>query len=807
MRRPRALALFFLIAAFALAHAASPAPAGKDVKPLPPAVKRTEGGTETTSGGKSTRTTKPGTKPTPVPVTGKARPYTQGEVLALARAIIAKHDPLLKGKDRETANAVKGRLAALAGDPEKLSPFVNEIVNASTVAFTGMKSLDALLVISAGLVLAQPTNPRATNLFAAILHTANRFLDAAGVLEYTRTISHENILALLNLANVLLDLKEDERARMLLERVIARDGRNRDAHKAMGYYWHKKGNNALARQAMEKAVKDFPDHVSVNMSKKRQVIEENTGEAGDSVEVLAKKAEELKDCIPISTADIIEDSFPDVAQKIRNRYGRLVDDERLKLPNLPDISMNSNKGYTENQPCIIAWSSVFARRHAIFLAKERFGVLPEDDEAGAKKIEEEVTPELQAYVKQARAALEMMKNMPGVSKAEIARAAAELAKAEQQLKMKKDASAGTGTHSPQWDDGTPIAEMNYADYMRIRATYELYFARYYLEMDTKLEAYITDYLKLVQMLREKHEKQMEQMKKSHACELKQTLGGWLCPTCYPLEVKQKRELNGLAAPKYANWVNYYLPEYAKNMKPKLEEYWGVMGLYIKNMHDPETTKREYLRVKEIYLTYARRAGMGINQGGVFGYVGPTREEEAKLRELVAGSEVEAPRKEAKALQEYDVPKDDWMKWVEDHLVLEVDAEFLSLKITARSIEFEAWAMGPGAGIKFDLVDATMETYVGVGSKFTVGVNVAGQKIGVEAKADFARKWTKWDFVNGTYEEGYNAKAGMSAEAGSFKAGGEVELDPQLNAKATVAAQYGMGQVKKDFDLPNPYGGF
>ena len=208
-------------------------------------------------------------------------------------------------------------------------------------------------------------------------------------------------------------------------------------------------------------------------------------------------------------------------------------------------------------------------------------------------------------------------------------------------------------------------------------------------------------------------------------------------------------------------------------------------LYVRNMIDPRVMEREYFRIWQMYLTFAGMAGGYSRAGGTFRYEGSTDKEEEELRRAIKAAEEEAREKRPQMEKDFREPETDWTKWIEDHLVLEVSGEFLSLKITATTIEFEAWAFGPGAGIKVDIAKEQLETYISVGAKFDVGVKIGGINLGkIDVKVETARRVAKWDFVNDTYSESYGAKGEAKFGVGSFAAGGEVELDTELNAKAT-----------------------
>jgi hypothetical protein len=249
-------------------------------------------------------------------------------------------------------------------------------------------------------------------------------------------------------------------------------------------------------------------------------------------------------------------------------------------------------------------------------------------------------------------------------------------------------------------------------------------------------------------------------------------------------LRHVKKLNEIGETYYKQWVNLYAPQYAQKMKPTLDAFWNVGMLYVRNMNDPKVMEREFYNVKRTYLIYASAAGSFMSFGDQFRYEGPTHEEEAQLQRDEAAAEKEARQKRPQMEKDFQEPGIDWSKWAEDHLTLEVSGQFLSLNITPKTIGFEAWVFGPGAGLKYDMVDNKLETSTSFGAKLKVGVKIGGVGVDIEAKADVARKVARWDFDNGTYEESYGGKGEAKAALGPIAAGGEVEVDTALNAKAT-----------------------
>jgi hypothetical protein len=118
---------------------------------------------------------------------------------------------------------------------------------------------------------------------------------------------------------------------------------------------------------------------------------------------------------------------------------------------------------------------------------------------------------------------------------------------------------------------------------------------------------------------------------------------------------------------------------------------------------------------------------------------------------------------------YDKPHEkDWVDFIGENLHYELSGQFLGLKLTAQSVEFEAWAFGPAAKIKIDFVDEKVDTYLGLKAKWDVGIKVGGAQLGGTAEAEFAGRTASWDFSNGKYCEGYSAP--QAQLTGKMKAG-------------------------------------
>lgn len=261
-------------------------------------------------------------------------------------------------------------------------------------------------------------------------------------------------------------------------------------------------------------------------------------------------------------------------------------------------------------------------------------------------------------------------------------------------------------------------------------------------------------------------------------------------------------------------MNLYIPDYTQKMKPRLEGYWAVCALYIKNMNDVKVVEREYDRVKAFYMNYSQMAITGAAGGVAFAYAGSTEDEERALEAAINAAEEEAQAKRDAIIGDfhfhkmstYPVKQNDWVEWLGKNLLFEASAQYISLKITARSIEVEFWMHGPTANYKVDMVDGTAEVYTAVTSKFELGVLVNKYGVGFDGNVQAMKSnTTKWDIEKGTIEEikspALYAKGELKTTFGFVSATTEYEVDPMLTAKiASKVNISGGGGTMPDLSL-------
>lgn len=734
---------------------------------------------------------------------GKPQPAKQAKptketVLALADKYTKACEPKLQFKDKQTIADIRTKLFMSKGLKSETDKTVDSLVNQLTIALASLKSFNTITLASCILVQTRPESVRTANLFASILHTSDkpkettRLKDAVTVLEYAVILQPKSTLAKLNLANVYLDVNRDAEAKAIADKILFTDGENASAHRVLATYYYKKNNLGMFRQELLKAAK-FKGFVKQKTDKKNKKIEEEKGEMTDSTAVLEGKTQQLQDEVPFTTADILEDEYPSQAKQIRDHYCKLEQSAKMRMPVLPQCKTNSNEDYRLSEPIITAWVEAFAGKFKNYEAGQAASmginvnaseeVISAQAQAAAQKKMAEAAQQAQQMMKYLQNMVNMpgAKGMKGVDKAELRKAMAELKQLSKQQGAKVEDKPVDMDAPPFSDSGTPWAAMNYENYFKISHTYESYFHHYYIkDYQPKLMDIYKVYGQKVEEENKHHETLSERLQAEH--DLPSNPHGSIDEPCRREKIRHIKALNAIGLNYYQQWQGLYFPQYAQRMKPNLDAYWNVCMLYVRNMNDPKVMEREYNHVKSIYFNYALQAVGNISGGGGFKYEGSTDEEEAALQRDIEAAQPLAEEKKKEFEAAIEEPTTDWMKWIEDHFVVEVSGEFLSLKVTAKTIEFEAWAFGPGAGIKVDLVDEILETYTGVGAKLQVGVNIGGMDASIEAKGDFVRRTAKWDFGKGTYEETDSAKGEVKGAFGPLSASGEMEVDTALNAK-------------------------
>lgn len=107
---------------------------------------------------------------------------------------------------------------------------------------------------------------------------------------------------MINLANAYMNANKDEKARVLLEKVVSIDQKNGRAYRMLACYWYKKKDNRRTVDYLMKAA--ALNGARLKKSKKNEeTAQNNEATAGDTPEVLEQKSDAMQDLVPLSTAD------------------------------------------------------------------------------------------------------------------------------------------------------------------------------------------------------------------------------------------------------------------------------------------------------------------------------------------------------------------------------------------------------------------------------------------------------------------------------------------------------------------------
>lgn len=754
----------------------------------------------------------------------------RADILSLADLYIAHYEAGLQGKNRETVQGLKSQLATLRAKPVELRAFVNNLVSQLTIALADMKSADAITVSAAYLVKVAPTNFRTLNLFGAVLHAAKRLKDGASVYEYALTQSQGNVLLILNLAKIDLDLKKDAASKSLLDQLVRLEQMNRlsapdvrDTYQTLMLYWFRQGNMVEYKNCILKA-STFVGFVRNKQQAAEAVVEERRITEDDDLPTMAAKARQLKTLVPLNTADVVEQDLPDVARQIRDKVGRLGENDRMRLLSFPQVDTSSNQSYTEAGPIVAAWIQTFMDKDAEYTKGELLrttGINPETGAgAGGAQAQQLGQDQIKKALQGAQDAMRFLQQgqtIPGIDPALVSSSLAKVNSAAAQAGVRLDDNPLDTDYPPGFDSGGLFSFSNYLNYVSISRSYELYMERYFQDYDAKDLNIQMIYLDKVVEERKRHDEVQTKLDADHA----KGLHGTDDIPCRTEKIKNRKNLNALGNTSFKSWVNLYAPEYQQKMKPVLEDYWATTLLYIRNMNDPDVAAREYYRVKGVFMQNAVKITTMAAKGGMYEYVGSTDEEEKALAAIERAAFEEARAKEAaefvpglhvNGLRPYPEPvvKDDWVEWIGRNLVVEVELEVLKFKITAKTIEFEAFAplldgmIGQGGGVKIDLLDDTLETYTFFGGKFQFGGQVGTVKAGLEVTVESYRQTAQWDLDTGKYQESLvpGSKLNVKASLGTASLEGEVTVDATLKPKYQAKANLdGVGSVDlKDASL-------
>lgn len=724
-------------------------------------------------------------KPVKPGVEFKAQPEpTKEAVLALTDKYIKLCEPKLKDEDKQAVAEVRKTIAANEFSDIFMKSALDKLINQLTLKLASAKSTDGLSVASACLVQKAPKNKRALNLFGSVLHTADKYKDAIFVFKFILTLDKDNKLVKLNLANAYLDDDQDKNAKDLLDYLEFWDKDNKAVYRALATYYYKKKNMAMFRQYLFKAA-SFKGYKRKKADKQKQEVEDHEVKNDESLGSMEAKLQALQDTVPLTTADVLEEEYPDAARRIRDKYGKLTK-EKWILPNIPVTNLNGPPDYERNKPIVEEWAKVTLKRLEVFPRRSAvaMGINPDaPDPVKEQQAKAAAKKKMAEAMQQAQQAMKYMENMPGVSKAEIAKAKKELQKVMTQQKIKvEDKPVDMAGPPPGVDSGSLFAGENYYNYTLIYNSYAFYFMKFYREYNAKVADIGKVYGEKVQEENDRFDTEMEKLQKEHS--QPDNPHGETDEPCRRAKVNHKKLLNSISDDYYRQWSNLYFPQYVQKMKPNLDAFFNVCMLHVRNMNDPKIMEQEYNKVSTTYIMYVGQAIGSIGGGGGFDYYPETEKEERDLDRDVARAKEEAESKKEQFKQAYKSPEFSFTDWIDDHFVLEISGEVLALKVSPKAIEFEAYLPGIGGGAKYDFSEQKFETYTATGMKLEVGVNICGMGAKLEAGGEAWRRTATWDLANGKYAETDTAKAGAKGSFGPVSAGGEFQLDSQLNAKVS-----------------------
>jgi len=731
---------------------------------------------------------------------GLLQPTEKG-VVALADNYYNKYEPKLKGDNKETIDSIKTAFFMNKAVQFFMDQTISNLVTELTFSLAARKPFEVLISASALLVKTSPKDPRVINLFGAVLNSAGKDQEAMLVFQYGVSIKPRNPLLRLNLANAYLDYDKDELAKKMLDKLVFEFPEDRAVWKALAAYYYKKNDMYQFRDCLLKAAK-FNGYKKKKQEEKNLEIDANSAKGNESVDQLEIEINKLATSVPYTSADVIDDEYPAQAKQIRDRYCKLQGDEIWLLPKLPQCNMETPKEYAESAPIIDAWANIFGVKSAEWqkLQVAAMGIDVKAPKAVQKaqidKVRQAKTTEA---FQNAMATLSQMKNMPGMNNPKYQAKINQAMKKFQAIARKKNVKVSTedynttangATAATQMDmssisgpdSGSPWALANFRNYMNIQRTYEMYFFKYYKEYHAKAVDIHNVYFNKAKLENDRFDKEWDKLQEEHN-QPNHPHGGEDFP-CRRAQLNHKKLMNALALPYYHEWVNYYMPQYAQKMKPHLDEYWNVCMIYVRSMNDPKVMAREFKLVKNTFLAYANKAGIAISGEGGYQYYPETDEEERQLDSDIARAKEEAAQRATQYAQAFQAPSFDFSKWMEDHFVVEIAGQFFALKVTAKTIQFDVNALIFGGSIKYNPVDNILETSSSVTLKANIGVNVCGIGGTLSEKVDFYKRTATWDLDNDKYVETNGAGSEGKLKIGPATFGGKVEMDSELNAKAT-----------------------
>lgn len=729
-----------------------------------------------------------------------AAALSQNEIQALAQNHIKTIEPKLDTNSADALDAFRFLLNSQKNTPLFLDETIGEQVSLLTAALAAQKSRDALLAAASELVILRPGNVRVLNLQAAVLHERDNFGACALVLEYALSLAPKNLTLQLNLANNYLDLDRDTEAKKLLDRLETDDPENKSVYLALATYWHKNGNKSLAEEYKVKA-SEIIALCGVRRRAAQKVMEqvdENTVEMDESVEEMESKVDELAKSVPLTTADIIENDFPDAARQIREKYTTLRAPERLVLPALPMLNLNDPQAFRLNAPHAAAWGEAIVRQFAGSWAGSMGVNINAPEAVRERQTKAAAKKQMETQLRQARDMLRQLQgsSMPGLQQADMDRALGQI-----EAEAAKHGIALGGAPSAQsestmtGDSGRLFGHENHINYLKIRRSHDFYLKAYFDDYELRQQDIFNVYgRKCTEENLYNARQKEEHNKKEH----KDVITGnydpdhinYNCIKCLEEDIRHRKKLNEHADGHYKQWRELYMMQYRNRMKPVLENYYSVGLLYIKNMRSQEEAENACRELLQTLMIYGTKAATGLLAGGGFKYMGPTDEEEKRLLELLRQAEADAKESKEKYQREASPPEFDAVAWFAQNFSIGVSTPFLGFRITAHSIEITAHVIAVGGGAKYDWGKDQFSTNIGVGVKAEIGGEFMGQSAKVGASVDSWRRTATWNTQNGKYQETDSAGASLKGKLGSASLNVKGELNSELVSKVSATAGYG-----------------
>jgi tetratricopeptide (TPR) repeat protein len=683
---------------------------------------------------------------------------------ALCDQIIARYERDLPQSNRAVVGQTVFDLDALAGMGPLLDDAVDRTISGLTLCLTTAQTPNTVVVLAAQVARRVPANARAANLLGSALHTVAELPAATAVMQHALTLEPDSVLLMLNLANIYLDANRDEDTKALLDKVLEADDTNENAWQTMACYWYRKQDYRQTWEALLRAAR-FGGVVRKTQERQGDDIKQNPIVPGEPIEAAEAKLARLKGVHPATMADVIEGQYPAEAARIRNYYGQLTDSEKLRLPELPQVNLNSAKAYQENSAVLDEWRNALQERVETFVeraAKE--GAAAADQQAAADA---------------AAAGADAGADAAAAGGDEGADAGAD---ADADAAGDQGDGQGEGDDGPKIvvDTGGPFTAVNYALFLYVKNSHEFALGTDVADYRRKAEAIREVYKQKVEAERQRYSEAMDKLNREHDQEPGH--GDEDIP-CRREHLRHRKNMNVLANDYYPQWSELIFPRYTQHHRHLLEDVWNTSALWVKCIHDPESMKAAYKLLASDVSGLTELVLDELRRGGTFEYQGETDEEEDALQAAQEAAEKEAQEKAEAFRQAVVLPETGLADWLKEHLVIDVSAGVLGLKVTAHSIEFKAWLAGVSGTAKYELEGDYIETSTGVGPRLDIGAEVAGVGLKLTARGDVARKTARFGLSDGSYSESYDADGEVKGTAGVLQGKVDVSLDTELHARA------------------------